>query len=126
LKRAFFNFLVLACAALAFVSGAFAGAGPSAKATLRSAPILDDEAARTAGLSSQELKDATKLYTAKCMRCHKSYEPSSYGPTQWESWMVKMRKKARLTSDQYDLLSRYLEAYRAGSSPTKTNSAATR
>jgi hypothetical protein len=37
--------------------------------------------------------------------------------------MVKMRKKARLGSEQQNLLSRYLDAYRASSPALKTNSA---
>lgn len=85
-------------------------------------PILDADSARAAGLSLQEVGGAAKLYTAKCARCHKFYDPAVYSDPEWRSWMKKMSKKARLKSDQEQLLSRYLEAFReqrkpAGESP---------
>ncbi len=76
-------------------------------------PILDPNAASAAGLSAPEASQALQLYTAKCVRCHQSYNPAAYGEAQWRSWMTKMSKKAKLTSEQDKLLSRYLAAYRA-------------
>ena len=87
----------------------------------RSAPVLDAEAAANAGLSLKEATEAQKLYATKCMRCHKSYDPGSYSQPQWESWMTKMRKKARLASEQDALLSRYLAAYRSAAPVVSTN-----
>ena len=55
---------------------------------------------------------AQKIYTAKCARCHKFYDPTAYDDTKWETWMVKMKKKSRLTDDQYATLSRYLQSLR--------------
>jgi hypothetical protein len=55
------------------------------------------------------------------MRCHKSYDPTAYSQPDWDSWMVKMRKKAHLAPEQDELLSRYLNAYRGTTSTLKTN-----
>jgi hypothetical protein len=88
------------------------------------APVLDEDLARRAGLSAGEVKDAARLYTAKCMRCHKSYDPAAYADPQWNIWMIKMRKKAHLGPEQEKLLSRYLEAYRSGQSIARTNAIA--
>lgn len=73
---------------------------------------MDAALASAAGLSVQEISDATRLYVAKCARCHKFYNPAEYGDAEWHSWMTKMSRKARLKQDQQDLLSRYLEAFR--------------
>ena len=101
-----------------------AAAGPSRKQASANAPVVSVEAAQVAGLSVQELSEATKLYTTKCMRCHKSYEPRVYEQNQWETWMGKMRKKAHLTPEQEKLLSRYLGAYRTEGLVAKTNTPA--
>lgn len=69
-------------------------------------------------LSEQDVAAGKKLYVAKCARCHKFYDPSTYSDESWSEWMDKMRKKARLTSDQHELLLRYLDALRhKGGSP---------
>jgi hypothetical protein len=72
-------------------------------------------------LSPKEIAAAKKLYTAKCARCHKFYDPKLYPEAEWTSWMAKMRKKARLKKDQYDLLLRYTESLRRGSSDKDTS-----
>ena len=77
-----------------------------------SVPHLDASSANAAGLLVQEVSDATKLYVAKCARCHKFYNPAEYSDAEWHSWMTKMSRKARLKPDQQELLSRYLEAFR--------------
>ena len=78
-----------------------------------SVPHLDEGSANAAGLLAQEVSDATKVYVAKCARCHKFYNPAEYSDADWHSWMTKMSRKARLKPDQQALLSRYLEAFRA-------------
>jgi hypothetical protein len=62
--------------------------------------------------SSAELQYATRLYTAKCARCHKFYNPADYGDAEWRAWMSRMTRKARLKPDQARLVSRYLETVR--------------
>ena len=53
-----------------------------------------------------------KLYTGKCARCHKLYEPVKYDDKTWDSWMTKMREKAKLNDAQYRQLSTYLQTLR--------------
>jgi mono/diheme cytochrome c family protein len=71
--------------------------------------------AGVAGASSTTGIDETagrKLYAAKCASCHKLYDPVRYDDEKWNSWMNKMRKKARLGDEQYATLSRYLQTLR--------------
>ena len=70
-------------------------------------------------LSSQESKTAHKLYTAKCAKCHEFYDPKAYSQPEWDSWMEKMRKKSKLKTEQFDLLSRYLGQIRSESHARK-------
>lgn len=63
-------------------------------------------------LSSKDLGAAKKLYTSKCARCHTFYEPAGHDDREWTVGMGKMRKKARLISDQFDVLLRYTEQLR--------------
>ncbi len=86
---------------------------PPSRKPNSSVPVLDAASAQAAGLSLQEAGAAASLYTAKCARCHKFYDPTSYNDADWRSWMTKMTKKARLKPDQQQLLSRYLDAFRA-------------
>jgi len=60
-------------------------------------------------LSTKEAGVAQKLYTAKCAKCHKFYDPKDYDDETWGLWMQKMGKKSKLKADQVDLLSRYIE-----------------
>jgi hypothetical protein len=68
--------------------------------------------ARAGDLSPKDLKAAQKIYTAKCAKCHKFYDPAEYSQTDWDSWMQKMGRKSRLNAQQYALLSRYLDTLR--------------
>ena len=49
-----------------------------------------------------------KLYVAKCAKCHKFYEPAKYSESDWEMWMTKMSKKAKLKPEQQEVLTRYI------------------
>ena len=69
-------------------------------------------AARAADPVPQNLVSGRKLYTAKCARCHKLYEPARYDDKAWELWMQKMRDKAKLSEEQYGQLSVYLRSLR--------------
>jgi hypothetical protein len=103
------------------ICGRVTGAERVPKRGAGSAPLLDPAAAQNSGMTPQSTTAARKLYTTKCMRCHKSYDPAEYSQRQWESWMMKMRKKARLSPEQDRLLSQDLEAYRAASALARTN-----
>ena len=69
--------------------------------------------ASAAKLSSKEIKDAKKLYIAKCAKCHKFYDPAAYDRTEWDEWIQKMGEKSKLKTKQSELLSRYLETIRS-------------
>lgn len=76
-------------------------------------------AASAEALTAKEITAARKLYVAKCAKCHRFYEPTSYAEGEWRAWMEKMNKKSKLKEEQANLLARYLDAYRAGQLPGK-------
>ena len=65
-------------------------------------------------LSPAELKKAAKLDKGKCYRCHKPYDPRQYSAEEWDEWMDKMSRKARLKEKDEALLRRYFDQKRAG------------
>jgi len=71
--------------------------------------------------SREFIEAGRKLYTAKCARCHKFYNPANYPDAKWREWMDKMSRKAKLKPDQKEILSEYLETFRKG---TGTNAQA--
>lgn len=87
-------------------------------------PPVGAAMAEAVGLKPAQIDEAAKLYTAKCLRCHKSYDPRAYTDKQWQTWMSKMNRKAHLDSAQQDLLGRYLKAVRE--TPVSPNRDATR
>ena len=118
MKRAFVLLLLVLASFPGSAGLAHASAGR--KPTRKAAPILSEQAAQASGVSTQEVRAATQLYTTKCMRCHKSYEPNTYEQAEWDLWMNKMKRKAHLTAEQENLLLKYLGAYRENS-PGGTN-----
>jgi len=74
-------------------------------------PTLDP--AKAAKLSSDMISQGAKLYSLKCARCHKFYNPDDYGDAEWHRWMNRMSKKAHLKSDDREVLSLYLDAFRS-------------
>jgi|GEM_PF-2419550 len=81
--------------------------------------VLVVAAASAADLSEKELKEAKKIYLSKCAKCHEFYPPADYSKTEWDRWMVKMRKKSKLKPEQFDLVERYTETLRHSDSPSK-------
>jgi mono/diheme cytochrome c family protein len=68
-------------------------------------------AAPASGAAGTPAGDPTqKLYLNKCARCHKPYDPASYDDQKWTYWMQKMKRKARLNDEQYQLLLGYRTA----------------
>jgi cytochrome c5 len=53
-----------------------------------------------------------KIYTGKCARCHKLYDPTNYDDAAWDKWMQNMKSKAKLNDQQYRQLSEYLQTVR--------------
>ena len=64
--------------------------------------------ARAQGLSPSEIKEARTIYLGKCAKCHKLHDPLRYTDAEWDIWMRKMNRKARLSPKQAALLSQYL------------------
>ncbi len=60
----------------------------------------------------EEFAAGKKVYTGKCARCHKMYDPAKYDDKAWDSWMEKMKLKAKLTDDQYRHLAQYVATLR--------------
>jgi hypothetical protein len=83
-------------------------------------------AAGTGDLTLQERGQARKVYVAKCAKCHRFHDPTHYTEPDWRRWMSSMSRKAKLKPEQDELLSRYLDAYRAGRLPTKPEKPAPR
>jgi len=71
-------------------------------------------AASAGELTAKEIVSAQKIYVAKCAKCHRFHEPTNYAEPDWRTWMEKMSKKSKLKGGQPELLTRYLDAYRAG------------
>ena len=57
---------------------------------------------------SNDTAGGQKLYVAKCAKCHKFYDPAKYSEADWQMWMSKMSKKAKLKPEQEEILSRYI------------------
>jgi len=91
----------LVCAETGCQSGAPASRTPPAP-----------DPARLTGFSKEEISAAASLYALKCGRCHQFYDPRQYNDADWQSWMRKMSRKARLKPEEEELLSRYLAAFR--------------
>ena len=64
---------------------------------------------RTAAGPIDETSTGRKLYVAKCAKCHKFYDPAKYSDAEWHKWMAKMSKKSKLTTEQSEILSRYID-----------------
>src|SRR5437773_3274570 len=60
-------------------------------------------------VGGDETAAARKLYVAKCAKCHKFYDPAKYSDAEWTKWMAKMSKKSKLTTEQSEILSRYID-----------------
>ncbi len=71
-------------------------------------------------LTTSERGAARKLYDTKCTRCHERFEPGDYSPNEWQLWMSKMRKKAKLSSAEEELLKRYVESIQARREASKS------
>jgi mono/diheme cytochrome c family protein len=67
------------------------------------------EPVRAKDLSENNTLAGQKLYVAKCAKCHKFYDPAKYSEVDWQIWMAKMSKKAKLKPEQQQAVSRYIE-----------------
>src|SRR5262245_33868757 len=107
----------LACAGLIFgLTGC-----SSASVKSRAAPPPPFPRGGAPLLSEPEIEPARALYSAKCARCHKFYDPAKYTDAEWRDWMRKMSRKAKLAPEQEALLSRYLGMFRAPGTNVETD-----
>ena len=72
--------------------------------------------------TSTMITRAADLYVTKCAKCHRFYDPLPYPAPEWNRWMTKMSRKAKLTEDEAKLLGRYLAAFRTDRKSTRLNS----
>jgi len=62
---------------------------------------------------TEDIAAVKKLYVRKCAKCHEFYNPTNYDDKTWNFWMIKMKKKARLKEEQYNMLYKYLDQVRS-------------
>lgn len=74
--------------------------------------LVGGSSARASDLNGSELRAAQDLNDIKCAKCHKLYHPADYSPAEWDGWMKKMSRKAKLKRPQQELLTRYFETLR--------------
>jgi cytochrome c5 len=63
--------------------------------------------------TAESVEAGRSVYVQKCARCHRFYDPAAYPDEEWQSWMKKMTRKARLTSEQASLINQYLNSFRS-------------
>ena len=66
-----------------------------------------------ASAGPQDPGEAKRLYLVKCAKCHRLYDPLLYDEEKWGYWMKKMKRKSKLSDEQFRQISGYLEALRA-------------
>lgn len=54
------------------------------------------------------LQDAHKLYVNKCGNCHFLYRPYKFTKEKWIAIMPEMKKEAKLSDEEYNLMLKYL------------------
>ncbi len=64
--------------------------------------------ARADGSAVDQTAAGRKLYVNKCAKCHKMYDPANYTDRQWDSWMGKMQKKAKLNPQEKEAVNEYV------------------
>jgi hypothetical protein len=63
-------------------------------------------------LTDEQVMAARTLYVGKCTSCHKFYPPAKYSDAEWNSWMRKMSRKAKLKPNEEESLRNYLSLFR--------------
>ena len=63
--------------------------------------------------TTESLQTSRALYITKCSRCHKFHNPADYSDDEWNGWMKKMTRKARLNAEQEVALRAYLDLFRS-------------
>lgn len=68
---------------------------------------------------------ARELYFTKCARCHELYDPAKYSGVEWNDWMDRMSRKAKLKPEQKEILATYLGTLREGTTTNANQNAPT-
>lgn len=55
-----------------------------------------------------ELQQGHDLYLGKCGKCHKLHKPGSHSKDEWVKILEKMAPKAKLDTDQANLVFKYV------------------
>jgi mono/diheme cytochrome c family protein len=71
--------------------------------------LLFAKTSRAAERLTGEVSVGRKLYQNRCAKCHKMYDPAKYSDKEWEGWMLKMDKKAKLRPEQREAVDRYVQ-----------------
>lgn len=58
--------------------------------------------------------DGKKVYVRSCAKCHEFYPPSDYSQPEWDKWMVKMRRKSKLKTADFDRVLEFTQMLRNG------------
>ncbi len=82
------------------------------------APAADHFASTRSGGNET---DGGKIYVRNCAKCHEFYPPANYSQADWDKWMVKMRRKSKLKSADFDRVLEFTQKLRDGQAemPTK-------
>ena len=84
--------LLLSSVLLALLAGACASTRPSTRSASSAAGAPEGRA----------------LYERSCQRCHALYMPRLYDPGEWDFFVRKYGRKARLTTEQRAIVRDYL------------------
>lgn len=63
-------------------------------------------------LTDKEKSAAKRIYDTRCVKCHVKRWPVDYPPEEWQLWMKKMSRKAKLTPDEQKLMAHYFDSLR--------------
>lgn len=66
------------------------------------------EADATANATLDELKQGRELYINNCNKCHVLYSPDDYSVSNWNGIIPSMARKTSLSSQEVDLVTKYL------------------
>ena len=75
------------------------------------APIKSDVAIARAhwqGVTLDNLNEGYSIYDDKCTDCHRNKRPQDFTEYEWNVIMHKMGRKAKLDSNQYNLVLHYI------------------
>lgn len=61
-----------------------------------------------AGVTLDDLEQGRSLYLSRCGACHQLIDPKSVAPSKWPHEVQEMQQRAKLTSEQVELISLYL------------------